>query len=163
MTPSELRHLGFSPTSRRYTTQQAGIQLRSLKAGATIARRTGEKTTVPRALYEPGARIARAQRGGLPSKTMKATDVARQFRDTRQLYDYTTGKQLTVREIQRLPEFQRLKKALHDIRSPKRLPAGAPMRSRTAARNATVRRLDALYELGYMDYDRYEDYLSHYE
>jgi hypothetical protein len=136
LTRDELTRLGLSPTSRAYTTQRAGVK--GLKKEKVVSRYSVLKQ-IRGVTPERYSQINRAKNANYPSPTGRSTNLAKRWRD-----ENAPGS--SIREVQRSPQYQAAKRAL-----------------RTKSKRSAPRRIQALYDFGYIDHETYSEWMSMYE
>lgn len=136
LTKDELRHLGLSPTSRAYTRQKAGIKLASLKREKVVSRRQVRQLLLGGKKLEKYAKERRAAGGG-----RNHTD--RYYRYVRQ---WAADHGITVQQARRDKEFRKLYRTATSKPKP----------------GTGKKRIKALYDLGILDYEDYEQMRDEY-
>jgi hypothetical protein len=106
LTVAELRALGYSPSSRRYTSQRRGIKPRSLKREKTVSYRAAKQRTTGKTL-EKSAKERRARRGGR-SPSDRYYHYVREFARIREI---------PIREAQKHVDFRTLYNKLKQSRA----------------------------------------------
>ena len=136
LTKPELRKLERSDTSRAFTTQKVGVK--KLDVSKVVSRRQAEQRTQSLGSSNTFESLAKARRTANAGR-------APLDRYSGYLADYAETNDLSKGDARKSEDFKRLYK---DVKNP----------SKTRA--ATIRRLEALYELGAIDEDQLNNLLE---